>query len=105
VPATSIGFSSIVVKSDKRSWVTEGVLACLNPDIPLHETAFSIEAPNEYEAAKYIRPDPLVMRRADDSIANVADIVEYLSVHFVAHKNEILEAKEPSLHVTRRPCT
>lgn len=69
-------------------------------EIPLHEIAFSIEILDDYEAAEYVRPDPLVVRKADGGIVTVADVVEQLSAHFIAHKDEILEAKEPFLHTT-----
>jgi hypothetical protein len=71
-------------------------------ETPLHEITFTIETLDDYEAYGYVRPRPLIVRRADGGIVTVADVVEQLSAHLIAHKDEILEAKEPLLHARSR---
>ena len=57
---------------------------------------------DDYEAFEDVSPRLLSVRRADSGIVTVADVVEQLSTHLIAHKGEILEATEPLIHAETR---
>ncbi|KAF2132464.1 hypothetical protein P153DRAFT_429593 [Dothidotthia symphoricarpi CBS 119687] len=81
-------------------FISHRIAAEAASDTPLREISFSIETLDKYEAAEYVRPESLVIHRADGGVVTVTDVVKQLSARFIAHKDEILEAKEPLLHAT-----
>lgn len=67
---------------------------------PLHEIAFCSDDLQDFEAADFETPEPLIVRRADGGIVTIGDVVEQLSLYFVTHKDKILEAKSAYLETT-----
>jgi hypothetical protein len=68
--------------------------------IPIREIAFSIGVLMEWETLDYEPPEPVYVRRPDDGFVTVKDVVEQLAPYFLAHKDEILEAKGPMIEST-----
>ncbi|KAH7074588.1 hypothetical protein BKA63DRAFT_513299 [Paraphoma chrysanthemicola] len=50
---------------------------------PLHEIAFCSDDLQNFEAADFEAPEPLLVRRADGGIVTIGDVVEQLSRYFV----------------------
>jgi hypothetical protein len=67
---------------------------------PLHEIAFCSDDLQDFEAADFRAPKPVIVRRADGGVITIGDVVEQLSRYFITHKDIILETKAPSLQFT-----
>jgi hypothetical protein len=68
--------------------------------IRIHEISFSIVDCMQVDLPDYEAPMPVLVRRADGGVVTIGDIDEQLSRYLFAHKDEILEAKSPFLHMT-----
>jgi hypothetical protein len=67
---------------------------------PIHEIGFSIGPLMEWETLDYEPPEPVLVRRSDGGVVTIKDMVEQLAPYFLAHKDDILEAKGPMIAST-----
>jgi hypothetical protein len=67
---------------------------------PIAEIAFSIGPLTEWETNEYEAPEPVYVCGSNGGAVTIKDMVEQLAPYFLAHKDDILEAKGPMIECT-----
>jgi hypothetical protein len=64
-------------------------------EVPFHQITFDIDTLRDYAQVEraFEMPQPLSVRRADNGIVTVGDVVEQLSAYLLIHKDAILQSK------------